>query len=137
MNWEDKELQEIAKIIDSCLKLRTIQNTEICHGLESGRVKEGYLSLKNTLKVSKEVYDEFTKNHKPQINDIVMSRVGTYFVNSFVETEQPFCLGQSTSHELMHSPSRILSFCIICLISRDYQEANRTITCRSQVGKKL
>ena len=52
--------------------------------------------LKKTLKVTKEVFEEFTKNHKPQKNDIVMSRVGTYGITSLVNTDEPFCLGQNT-----------------------------------------
>jgi type I restriction enzyme, S subunit len=94
-NWEIKELQDAAKIIDSCHKTPVYLEYGLAM-IRAGDVKEGYLNLKNTVKVSKEVYEEFTRNHSPQINDIVMSRVGTYFVTSFVNTEQPFCLGQNT-----------------------------------------
>ena len=38
----------------------------------------------------------FIRNYKPQKNDIVLSRVGSYGVSSFVATEEEFCIGQNT-----------------------------------------
>lgn len=64
--------------------------------VRAGDVKAGYLNLEKTLKVTESIYKEFTRNHIPKAHDIVMSRVGTYFVTSFVKTKQPFCLGQNT-----------------------------------------
>ena len=68
-------------------------------------IKYGDIDLKDTLKVTKEVYEEFTLNHKPKKNDIVMSRVGTYGVTSFVNTAELCCLGQNTViiHPLINS----------------------------------
>lgn len=72
--------------------------------VRSTEIKHGDLKLENALKVSKEVYEIFTKNHKPKRNDIVMSRVGTYFVTNFVNTDELFCMGQNTLviHPLIH-----------------------------------
>ena len=59
-------------------------------------IKSGNLKLKNTKKVSQKVFVEFTRNYKPIQNDIVMSRVGSYGVVSYVNTTEPFCMGQNT-----------------------------------------
>ncbi|MBC8251735.1 MAG: restriction endonuclease subunit S [Candidatus Nitrosopelagicus sp.] len=64
------------------------------------------MKLENAARVSEEVYENFTKNHKPQRNDIVMSRVGTYFVTSFVNTDEQFCMGQNTL--VIHSSNNSL-----------------------------
>jgi type I restriction enzyme S subunit len=59
-------------------------------------IKLGNLNLRNTNKVSEEIYYQFIKNYKPKKGDIVLSRVGSYGIPSFVDTEEPFCLGQNT-----------------------------------------
>lgn len=38
----------------------------------------------------------FTRNYKPVLGDIVLSRVGSYGVSSYVATDEQFCLGQNT-----------------------------------------
>ena len=94
-DWKIQNLNQISKVIDSCHK-----TPKYCkEGIPMVRVKDikfGNLSLLNTLKVSSEVYEEFTLNHRPLKNDIVMSRVGTYGVFSYVSTDEIFCLGQNT-----------------------------------------
>jgi type I restriction enzyme S subunit len=112
-DWEVKQLQEIAEIIDSCHKTPRY-STQGMAMVRASDVKEGYLNLEGALKVTREIYDEFTRNHIPQRNDIVMSRVGTYFVTSFVKTEQPFCLGQNTV--IIH-PQTTAKFLYYMLIS--------------------
>jgi len=95
MRWEIKRLEDIADIIDSLHQ--TPKYSEF--GLPMVRVtdiKGGYLNLENTFRVEEKVFEEFSKKHKSQIGDIVMSRVGTYGISSFVSEETPFCLGQNT-----------------------------------------
>jgi len=94
-DWEEKELQKISRVIDSCHKTPKYSPEGIAM-VRVTDIKYGDIDLKNTLKVTTDVYDEFTLNHKPQKNDIVMSRVGTYGVTSFVSTNDLFCLGQNT-----------------------------------------
>jgi len=94
-NWVLVELQQISRIIDS-LHVTPKYSSKGISMVRSTDIKSGNLNIKNTFYVSEDVYKKFTKNHKPRRNDIVMSRVGTYFPNSFVETDQPFCLGQNT-----------------------------------------
>lgn len=77
-------------------------------------LKEGYLNLRNTLKVSKEVFEEFTKKYLPAKEDILMTRVGTYGVCSFVKTSEKFCLGQNT---VVINPKHSKPFLYYSLIS--------------------
>jgi type I restriction enzyme S subunit len=48
------------------------------------------------MKVTQEVYEQFAKKHKPQIGDILFSRVGSYGNSTFVDKRVAFCLGQNT-----------------------------------------
>lgn len=103
-DWEVEELQKISKVIDSCHKTPKYSPEGIAM-VRVTDIKYGDIDLKDTLKVTKEVYEEFTLNHKPKKNDIVMSRVGTYGVTSFVNTAELCCLGQNTViiHPLINS----------------------------------
>lgn len=94
-DWEVLELQQISKVIDS-LHVTPNYSPDGFPMVRATDIKSGNLDLERTLRVTKEVYEEFTRNHKPRRNDILMSRVGTYFVTSFVETDEPFCIGQNT-----------------------------------------
>jgi type I restriction enzyme S subunit len=94
-DWEVLELRQISKVIDS-LHVTPDYSSDGIPMVRATDIKRGNLRLERTLRVTKEIYEEFTRNHKPRRNDIVMSRVGTYFVTSFVETDEQFCLGQNT-----------------------------------------
>jgi len=113
-NWELVELQQISKIIDS-LHVTPKYSSEGTPMVRSTNIKTGNLNLENAFHVSEDVYKKFTKNHRPQKDDIVMSRVGTYFPNSFVNTDQPFCLGQNT---VVIHPSIISRFVYYALNSK-------------------
>jgi len=93
--WKILELGHASKVIDS-LHITPKYSSNGIPIIRSTDIKYGDLKLEKALRVTKEVYDDFTKNHKPKRNDIVMSRVGTYFVTSFVNTDEPFCMGQNT-----------------------------------------
>lgn len=93
--WSEVTLNSIFPVIDSLHQ--TPQFSE--QGMSMVRVtdiKGCELSLKNTIKVSESVYLEYTKKYKPKRGDIVFSRVGSYGNSSYVETSEPFCLGQNT-----------------------------------------
>ena len=75
------------------------------------KAESGSLNLKDTLKVSKDVYEEYTKNHRPTKNDIVMSRVGTYGVIAIVNLNEEFCLGQNTV--VIHSSTNHFLYCAL------------------------
>lgn len=93
--WKVKKLNEVADIIDSLHK--TPKYTE--SGFPMIRVKDmesGFLKINNPAYVSKEVFDEFNRKHKPKRSDILMSRVGSYGIVTYVNTDAKFCLGQNT-----------------------------------------
>jgi type I restriction enzyme S subunit len=93
--WEVDKLDSLARVIDSLHQTPSFADD----GYPMVRVtdiKSGNLSLDGTMKVTEAIYTEFTKNYQPKRNDIVLSRVGSYGVSSFVETDDPFCMGQNT-----------------------------------------
>ena len=93
--WEVVELADAARVVDS---LHLTPNF-VDDGYPMVRVtdiKPGNLSFVGTLMVTPAVFAEFTKNYRPKRGDIVLSRVGSYGVSSFAETDEPFCMGQNT-----------------------------------------
>ena len=93
--WEIKKLQDIYKIIDSLHQTPKFSDS----GLPMVRVtdvKGGLLDLSNTVKVSDEVFAEYTKKYQPKQHDIVFSRVGSYGISAYAATNERFCLGQNT-----------------------------------------
>lgn len=93
--WKEYKLEELCSIIDSLHK----SPQYIESGYPMVRVKdmeEGFLKLNQTAYVTKEVYEEFTKKHKPQKGDMLFSRVGSYGITTFVDLDDDFCLGQNT-----------------------------------------
>ncbi|WP_349404242.1 restriction endonuclease subunit S [Clostridium perfringens] len=93
--WKIKRLDEITKVIDSLHKTPKY--------IESGypmiRVKDlekGYLKFNNPAYVSEDIFKEFNKKHQPKLGDILMSRVGSYGIVTYVNTNRDFCLGQNT-----------------------------------------
>ena len=94
--WDICDISEVSKVIDSLHQTPTYSD----NGIPMVRVtdiKEDGLCLKNCYKVSDEVYKLFTKNHVPKSGDILISRVGTYGVFSYVKSKDRFCLGQNTA----------------------------------------
>jgi type I restriction enzyme S subunit len=58
----------------------------------------GLLKIENAALVNESVFNDFSKNHKSQIGDLVFSRVGAHSGKvSYVATDTPFCLGQNTA----------------------------------------
>lgn len=53
------------------------------------------------------------QKHIPQRNEIIISRVGTYGVFSFINEQEEFCLGQNTSIIVPKINSRYLYHCLI------------------------
>jgi type I restriction enzyme S subunit len=112
-DWEVHTLKDIAKIVDSLHQTPEFSD----NGYPMIRVtdiKSGNLDLGNALKVSIEIFKEFTKQYTPKRTDIVLSRVGSYGVSSFVGTDEQFCLGQNT---VIISPKQHQKFLYYCLNS--------------------
>lgn len=89
-----KTLDEVAYVIDSLHQTPQYQE----HGFPMVRIVDinnDFLDLRNCLSVSKEVFLEHNKNHIPQKGDIIITRVGSFGMLSYVNTDEPFCLGQN------------------------------------------
>ncbi|EIM62220.1 restriction endonuclease subunit S [Desulfobacter postgatei] len=89
------KLSEVADVIDSLHKTPKYSET----GFPMVRctdVKYGKLDLSDTLKVSDEVFAEFSRRYKPKKNDIIITRVGSYGLTALVD-DSNFCLGQNTT----------------------------------------
>jgi len=93
--WEVVELSQVAKVIDSLHKTPRFVKDGIAM-VRVSDIKPGNLKLDETLKVSEEDYSYFTTNYIPKKNDIVLSRVGSYGISSFVNNDEKFCMGQNT-----------------------------------------
>ena len=89
------ELHEVADIYDALHKTPRY----VSDGYSMIRVqdvKSGYIDVDNSLKVEEEVYYEFTKKYCPQVNDIVVSRVGSFGKFGLVP-DKKCCLGQNVA----------------------------------------
>lgn len=94
-NWKKYKLSDVAEIIDSLHQ--TPKYSPIGHPMvRVTDIKGGYLKLEECLKVDTEIFNEFSKKHKPKKGDIVMSRVGSCGISSLVTDDTNFCLGQNT-----------------------------------------
>ena len=95
-SWDVRRLDEVATIIDSLHKTPSYSDV----GSPMVRVTDvqgGFLDLSKTLRVSEEVFQEFTRRYAPKRGDMVFSRVGSYGNVSYARTDTPFCLGQNTA----------------------------------------
>lgn len=108
-DWEVTKLIESAKVIDSLHQTPSF-NDDGFPMVRVSDIKPGDLDLKRTLKVCESVFAEFTKNYKPKRCDIVLSRVGSYGISSFVETDELFCMGQNTVVIEPKVPARLLYY---------------------------
>ena len=94
-SWEVANMSSITQVIDSLHETPTFSD----FGIPMVRVtdiKRGDLSVDNAKTVSEEDYRKFIKKYEPKLGDIVMSRVGSYGVSSYVSSDKPFCMGQNT-----------------------------------------
>ena len=133
--WKSYKLYEIANVIDSLHK--TPQYTEC--GIPMLRVtdiKEGYLSLHSSVNVSAEIYHEFTKKHRPQQGDIVISRVGTCGIFSYVATKQEFCLGQNTAIIIPHINRKFLYYSLVSPKTKQYLNSIATGSTQKTISLK-
>jgi len=95
MSSDYSQLSDVAEVIDSLHKTPSYA----VQGLPMVRVtdvKYGELLLDGTLKVDEQTFMEFSRRYKPNREDIVITRVGTYGITARV-VETAFCLGQNTA----------------------------------------
>lgn len=94
-SWSICPLNSIATVVDSLHKTPKFAE-EGYSMVRVSDIKTGNLNLSTALRVPEEVYKEFTSNYIPKKGDLVLSRVGSYGVVSYVATEEKFCMGQNT-----------------------------------------
>jgi type I restriction enzyme, S subunit len=81
-------------------------------------IRRGFVETKGAVRVDEETYLQFSKKHKPQLGDILFSRVGSYGNSAYVNRREEFCLGQNT---VCISPekSRIEPYFLYCSLNSD------------------
>lgn len=94
-----KKLHQISEIYDS-LHQTPKYSSEGWPMIRVTDIKGGYVDIDSTLKVDRVTFELFTKKYKPQFNDIVVSRVGSYGNFSLIGNNGEVCLGQNTA--IMH-----------------------------------
>lgn len=90
------KLDEVADVTDSLHKTPKYSSS----GYPMVRCVDllyGPLNLQNTAKVTKEVFDEFSRRYSPKKWDIIITRVGANFGDTSFVDETEFCLGQNTA----------------------------------------
>ena len=90
------KLWEVATLYDS---LHKTPNSYIDNGYPMIRVtdvKRGFVNFEGTKKVGRSIYNEFSKKYKPEVGDVIFTRVGSYGNSCYVNKSFEFCLGQNT-----------------------------------------
>lgn len=59
-------------------------------------IRRGVVNTSDAVRVDRETYILFSKKYRPQVGDILFSRVGSYGNSSYVARDEEFCLGQNT-----------------------------------------
>lgn len=93
-SWKVEKLKDIGKVIDS-LHETPIYSEVGFPMIRVVDVNGKAIDVTNTNKVSEEVYNKFTRKYKPKLGDIIMSRVGSYGLVSYLKSDDKVCLGQN------------------------------------------
>ena len=94
--WVENTLGNTCELLDCLHRTPKYSN----HGYPMVRVtdvKNGPLDTSECLKVDYITFNDFSKNYKPKIGDIVFTRVGSFGLSTIVKKEEPFCIGQNTT----------------------------------------
>ncbi len=116
--WGNSKFGDVNEVLDS---LHQTPKEYIDEGYAMIRVTDvnnGRLDIDKCLKVSEEVFNEFTKRHIPRKGDIIMSRVGTCGAAIKLNSDEPVCLGQNT---VLLIPKIEKSFAFTFMTSRFFQ----------------
>ena len=105
-------LDNVAEVIDS--RHKTPNYTETGYPMvRVVDIKNGELDLKNTKRVTKDIYEDFSKGRSPQIGDLIISRVGSYGNVSYVSKYEKFCLGQNSAFIIPNEKNSYLYYALI------------------------
>ena len=95
--WETSPIEGFCEAVIDCPH-STPEYSDVETGyycVRSSDIVEGYLDLKNTYQVSKDVFEDRITRYRPQPNDIVYSREGGRLGNAArISGGRPICLGQ-------------------------------------------
>jgi type I restriction enzyme S subunit len=89
------ELGEIAELYDS-LHQTPQYSAEGYPMIRVTDIRRGFVNTAGAVRVDQETYLQFSKKHRPQVGDILFSRVGSYGNSAYVNRDEEFCLGQNT-----------------------------------------
>ncbi|MCY4643561.1 MAG: restriction endonuclease subunit S [Bacteriovoracales bacterium] len=117
-NWVVTSLSEVADIIDSLHKTPRY-SSKGKPMVRATDVKYGTLDLFNASQVSDDVFNEFSRQYKPQENDIIITRVGTYGMTAKVK-DTDFCMGQNVSAII---PKKICSNYLYAFLNSSYAKS--------------
>lgn len=133
--WQLLELEKVSRVVDSLHK--TPKFTDSGYPMvRAADVKGGFLDLNETKLVSEKDFLDFTRNHKPQQGDIVLSRVGSYFNFSYNKNMEDFCIGQNTSIIVPKIESRFLYYSLISPFVQDQVERSLVGTSQKTLSLK-
>lgn len=93
-DWEVKKVEDISNVIDS-LHQTPIYSDNGYKMIRVNDIETGKLNTTRAYKVSKEVYENFTRKYKPKKWDIILSRVGSYGISCYIDSDEEICLGQN------------------------------------------
>lgn len=99
------KLGEIATLYDSLHKTPKSYVEQGYPMIRVTDVKRGFVNFEGTKQVNQVVYEEFSKKYKPQIGDVIFTRVGSYGNSCYVDKKADFCLGQNT---VCIAPNKVL-----------------------------
>jgi len=133
--WENKKLDIVSRVIDSAHQTPVFSKSGIPM-VRVGDINGGKVSLTNTRFVTDDIYKIFAKNHEPQFDDVLMTRVGSYGRSSIVKTKKQFCLGQNT---VVINPREINSDFLFQFLQTEniYNQIEDTVSGSSQKSLSL
>lgn len=111
--WKVVRLDRITRVIDSLHQTPEF----LLEGYPMIRVsdiKGGKVNVDKALRVSKDIFDQFTKNHRPQMGDLLLSRVGSYGACCYVDRHIDICLGQNTVVVVPEKISSLFLYYSVC-----------------------
>ena len=94
-NFPTCELGEVAELYDSLHQTPQYAD-EGYPMIRVTDIRRGFVNTAGAVRVDEETYLQFSKKHRPQVGDILFSRVGSYGNSSYVNRDEEFCLGQNT-----------------------------------------
>lgn len=92
--WEVKKIKDVASVIDS-LHETPIYSDSGYSMIRVVDVNGKAIDTSYSKKVSADVFLKFTRKYKPKKDDIIMSRVGSYGLVSYIKDDEELCLGQN------------------------------------------